>query len=31
MLGELTRLFTEPSVPDEISTRAGALLYRHFC
>jgi CelD/BcsL family acetyltransferase involved in cellulose biosynthesis len=31
MLGELTRLFTEPSVPDEISTQAGALLYRHFC
>jgi CelD/BcsL family acetyltransferase involved in cellulose biosynthesis len=31
MLGELTRLFTEESVPDEISTRAGALLYRHFC
>ncbi|MGQ0483548.1 MAG: lipid II:glycine glycyltransferase FemX [Pseudonocardia sp.] len=31
MLGELTRLFTEESVPDEISTNAGALLYRHFC
>jgi CelD/BcsL family acetyltransferase involved in cellulose biosynthesis len=31
MLGELTRLFTEPSVPDDISTQAGALLYRHFC
>lgn len=31
MLGELTRLFTEPTVPDEISTQAGALLYRHFC
>jgi hypothetical protein len=31
MLGELTRLFTDESVPDEISTRAGALLYRHFC
>lgn len=31
MLGELTRLFTEESVPDEISARAGALLYRHFC
>lgn len=31
MLGELTRLFTEDSVPDEISTAAGALLYRHFC
>jgi CelD/BcsL family acetyltransferase involved in cellulose biosynthesis len=31
MLGELTRLFTEPTVPDEITTQAGALLYRHFC
>jgi CelD/BcsL family acetyltransferase involved in cellulose biosynthesis len=31
MLGELTRLFTEPTVPDDISTQAGALLYRHFC
>jgi CelD/BcsL family acetyltransferase involved in cellulose biosynthesis len=31
MLGELTRLFTDESVPDEISTEAGALLYRHFC
>ena len=31
MLGELTRLFTEESVPDEVTTRAGALLYRHFC
>ena len=31
MLGELTRLFTEPGVPDDVSTRAGALLYRHFC
>ncbi|WP_028937436.1 lipid II:glycine glycyltransferase FemX [Pseudonocardia spinosispora] len=31
MLGELTRLFTEESVPDDISTQAGALLYRHFC
>jgi CelD/BcsL family acetyltransferase involved in cellulose biosynthesis len=31
MLGELTRLFTEESVPDDISTKAGALLYRHFC
>jgi CelD/BcsL family acetyltransferase involved in cellulose biosynthesis len=31
MLGELTRLFTEESVPDEIATKAGALLYRHFC
>jgi CelD/BcsL family acetyltransferase involved in cellulose biosynthesis len=31
MLGELTRLFTEESVPDEIAAMAGALLYRHFC
>lgn len=31
MLGELTRLFTDESVPDDISTKAGALLYRHFC
>ncbi|HEY2207627.1 MAG TPA: GNAT family N-acetyltransferase [Pseudonocardia sp.] len=31
MLGELTRLLTQPTVPDEISTQAGALLYRHFC
>ncbi|MBV9313923.1 MAG: GNAT family N-acetyltransferase [Pseudonocardia sp.] len=31
MLGELTRLFTEESVPDDITTKAGALLYRHFC
>ncbi|HLU58255.1 MAG TPA: GNAT family N-acetyltransferase [Pseudonocardia sp.] len=30
-LGELTRLLTEPSVPDEITARAGALLYRYFC
>ena len=27
----LTRLLTEPSVPDEVTARAGALLYRYFC
>lgn len=31
MLGELTRLFTEDSVPDEVTRQAGALLYRYFC
>jgi CelD/BcsL family acetyltransferase involved in cellulose biosynthesis len=30
-LGELTRLLTDPSVPDEVTARAGALLYRYFC
>jgi CelD/BcsL family acetyltransferase involved in cellulose biosynthesis len=30
-LGELTRLLTDASVPDEISARAGAVLYRYFC
>jgi CelD/BcsL family acetyltransferase involved in cellulose biosynthesis len=30
-LGELTRLLTDPSVPDEITARAGAVLYRYFC
>jgi CelD/BcsL family acetyltransferase involved in cellulose biosynthesis len=34
-LGELLRvvtdLFTEPSVPDAVSERAGAALYRYFC
>jgi len=30
-LGELTRLLTDASVPDEITARAGALLYRYFC
>jgi CelD/BcsL family acetyltransferase involved in cellulose biosynthesis len=30
-LGELTRLLTDSSVPDEITARAGALLYRYFC
>lgn len=27
----LTELLTEPTVPDEITDRAGALLYRYFC
>ncbi|MGH3971781.1 MAG: hypothetical protein ACRDS9_00410 [Pseudonocardiaceae bacterium] len=31
MLAELTRLFTDDSVPDEVTTQAGALLYRYFC
>ncbi len=31
VLGGLTRLLTEPSVPDETTARAGALLYRYFC
>jgi hypothetical protein len=31
LLGEMTRLLTEPSVPDDITTRAGDLLYRYFC
>ncbi|MDQ4102913.1 MAG: hypothetical protein M3186_04105, partial [Actinomycetota bacterium] len=31
MLGELTRLFTEDSVPDDVTRQAGALLYRYFC
>lgn len=31
VLGELTRLLTDESVPDEITERAGALLYRYFC
>ena len=30
-LGELTRLLTDESVPDEITERAGAVLYRYFC
>lgn len=30
-LGELTRLLTDPAVPDEVTARAGALLYRYFC
>ncbi|HEX8936290.1 MAG TPA: hypothetical protein VF788_19355, partial [Pseudonocardiaceae bacterium] len=31
MLGELTRLLTGDSVPDEVTRKAGALLYRYFC
>ncbi|MGB6164098.1 MAG: GNAT family N-acetyltransferase [Pseudonocardiaceae bacterium] len=31
MLGELTRLLTEDSVPDEVTRQAGTLLYRYFC
>ncbi|MGH3909078.1 MAG: lipid II:glycine glycyltransferase FemX [Pseudonocardiaceae bacterium] len=31
VLGELTRLLTDDSVPDEITERAGTLLYRYFC
>jgi hypothetical protein len=31
LLGELTDLLTHPSVPDDITTRAGELLYRYFC
>ena len=30
-LSELTRLFTDETVPDAITTQAGALLYRYFC
>jgi len=31
VLGELTRLLTDDSVPDDVTERAGALLYRYFC
>ncbi len=31
MLGELTHLMTDDAVPDDITARAGALLYRYFC
>jgi CelD/BcsL family acetyltransferase involved in cellulose biosynthesis len=31
VLGELTTLLTDHSVPDDVSARAGALLYRYFC
>ncbi|HET9258415.1 MAG TPA: GNAT family N-acetyltransferase [Pseudonocardiaceae bacterium] len=31
MLGKLTELLTDDSVPDEVTQRAGALLYRYFC
>jgi len=30
LLGQITSLLTEPDVPDEVSGRAGALLYRFF-
>ena len=30
-LGELTRLLTDPTVPDAITERAGSLLYHYFC
>jgi len=30
LLGEVTQLFTEPTVPDEVTERAGNLLYRFF-
>ncbi|MGH4023638.1 MAG: GNAT family N-acetyltransferase, partial [Pseudonocardiaceae bacterium] len=31
VLDELTRLLTDDSVPDAVTTQAGALLYRYFC
>lgn len=31
MLGAVTDLLTDDAVPDEVTARAGALLYRHFC
>ncbi len=30
VLGELTRLLTDDAVPDEVTARAGAILYRYF-
>ena len=30
MLGGITRLFTEPHVPDAVAAHAGAALYRFF-
>jgi len=30
MLGEITRRLTEPHVPDDVTARAGAALYRYF-
>jgi CelD/BcsL family acetyltransferase involved in cellulose biosynthesis len=30
ILGGVTRLFTDPAVPDAVSEQAGALLYRYF-
>ncbi len=31
MLSQLTELLTEESVPEDLTARAGALLYRYFC
>lgn len=31
VLGEITRLLTEESVPDDITKKVGSLLYRYFC
>lgn len=31
VLTRLTRLLTEPTVPDHVTAEAGALLYRYFC
>lgn len=31
LLGKLSSLFADPAVPDEITARAGGLLYRYFC
>ncbi|MBV9141397.1 MAG: GNAT family N-acetyltransferase [Pseudonocardiales bacterium] len=31
MLGGLTQLLTDDSVPDEVTKQAGTLLYRYFC
>jgi CelD/BcsL family acetyltransferase involved in cellulose biosynthesis len=30
-LGELTRILTDPAVPDEVTANAGAALYHYFC
>jgi hypothetical protein len=30
-LGGLTRLLTDEAVSDDVTARAGALLYRYFC
>ncbi|MGH3899292.1 MAG: GNAT family N-acetyltransferase [Pseudonocardiaceae bacterium] len=31
LLGKLTRLLTDDAVPDEVTRKAGELLYRYFC
>jgi hypothetical protein len=31
MLGGLTELLTAEAVPDDVTKKAGALLYRYFC